>query len=397
MATKRTKNKSTVKRAAKKKKGVRVKVVGVGGAGCAVINRLAQNKIGQIEFIAINTDRQSLANTTACKKIRIGRKTTKGLGTGMNPVLGQQAAQESQKEIKQALQGADIIFFVAGLGGGTASGALPIILDTIKDLDILTIAVVTKPFTFEGSRKSMIADQSLNILNNKADTLIALSNENILYLIDRKTSLLDAFKSVDDILEHTISNITDIVNFSGLINLDLADLKTVLADAGRALLGIGEAEGEGRSVRAVRSAIDSPFFSLSFKGSKGIVFIMAGGDNLSIHEVNEAAKHVIGAVDSDCRVVFGVATNPAMGNKVRVTVIATGFSQNPMPHLESVSNNIPINVRESNRLSQPEPGAINITPEPSVKAGETFKDGQKIPEPTDELEIPSFLRKKKII
>ncbi|MCX6740875.1 MAG: cell division protein FtsZ, partial [Candidatus Parcubacteria bacterium] len=192
MTAKTAKKKSVSKRATKKKKGVRVKVVGVGGAGCAVINRLAQNKIGQIEFIAINTDRQSLANTMAGKKIRIGKKTTKGLGTGMNPVLGQQAAQESQKEIKQALQGADIIFFVAGLGGGTASGALPIILDAIKDLDILTIAVVTRPFTFEGSRKSMIADQSLNILNNKADTLIVLSNENILYLIDRKTSLLDA-------------------------------------------------------------------------------------------------------------------------------------------------------------------------------------------------------------
>jgi cell division protein FtsZ len=242
----------------------------------------------------------------------------------------------------------------------------------------------------------MIADQSLNILNNKADTLIALSNENILYLIDRKTSLLDAFKSVDDILEHTISNITDIVNFSGLINLDLADLKTVLDDAGRALLGIGEAEGEGRSVRAVRAAIDSPFFSLSFKGSKGIVFIMAGGDNLSIHEVNEAAKQVIGAVDSDCRVVFGVATNPAMGNKVRITVIATGFSQNPTPHLESVSNVVPITVRDFNRPVNAEIEENNIRAVP-IKTGETFKDGDKIPEPADELEIPSFLRKKKII
>ena len=397
MAIKTAKKKPASKHTANKKKGVRVKVVGVGGAGCAVINRLAQNKIGNIEFIAINTDRQSLANTTVCKKIRIGKKTTKGLGTGMNPVLGQQAAQESQKEIKQTLQGADIIFFVAGLGGGTASGALPIILDIIKDLDILTIAVVTKPFIFEGSRKSMIADQSLNILNNKADTIIVLSNENILSLIDRKTSLLDAFKSVDDILEHTISNITDIVNFSGLINLDLADLKAVLTDAGRALLGIGEAEGEGRSVRAVRAAIDSPFFSLSFKGSKGIVFIMAGGDSLSIHEVNEAAKQVIGAVDSDCRVVFGVATNPKMGDKVRVTVIATGFSQNPASHPETVSNVIPINIRESGRPADTEAGAIGITRELPIKTGETFKDGQKIPEPADELEIPSFLRKKKII
>jgi len=396
MSKKRLKKSKSKKSSSAKKARARIKIVGVGGAGCAVIDRLVKTRIPKLEFIAVNTDAKSLAATSAHRKVRLGRKATKGLGTGMDPFLGQRAAQESQKIIRESLKDADIIFFVAGLGGGTASGALPVILDLIKDLKILTIVLVTKPFTFEGSRRTAIAEQSFNLLANKADTLISLANENILQMIDRKTSLLDAFKSVDAILEQTIGNITEIVNFSGLINLDLADLKAVLSGAGKSLLGIGEADGEGRAVRAVRAAIDSPFFNLSFKDAKGIVFIVSGGETLSIHEINEAAKYIIGAVGSDCRVVFGVTTKPAMGDKVKVIVIATGFSSGPAPKLDSRLSWRP----ESEQAGEEKGTAVTVKPamkKPEVLGGEKFKNGRAIPEPSDELEIPTFLRKKKII
>ncbi|MDD2647101.1 MAG: cell division protein FtsZ [Patescibacteria group bacterium] len=384
------------KKVSGKKSTTKIKIVGVGGAGCAVIDRLVKAKIPKIEFIAINTDSQSLAKSLAHKKIRIGRKITKGFGTGMDPRIGAQAIEESGKKIKETLKDAEIIFFIAGLGGGTGSGALPAIADLIKDLNILTIALVTKPFTFEGSRRINIAEQSYNSLAQRVDSLISLSNENILSLIDRKTSLTDAFRAVDAILEDTIRSITEIINFSGLINLDLADLKTILSKAGRTLLGIGEAEGEGRAIRAVRSAIESPFFSLSFKAAKGIIFIVSGAENVSIYEINEAAKYIIGSVDSDCRVVFGVSANKAMGNKLKIIVIATGFNSGSIPKLEtraSIRPQLEIE-RDETSISVNQP---TTKKEIEFESKETFKDGHLIPEPADELEIPAFLRKKKII
>lgn len=389
---KNIKKKSRILSSVKSKgRGLKIKVVGVGGAGCSIISRLMKLRIPNVEFIAINTDVQSLAHTSAHKKVRIGRSITKGLGTGMDPVLGQQAAENSRKEILEVLQGADLIFLTAGLGGGVGSGALPVIADLTRELGILTIALVTKPFIFEGLKRMEIAEQALKILETKVDTLIPIANEQILQVIDRSTPLLEAFGVVDNVLKQAICGITDIVNLNGLVNVDLADLKAVLKGAGPALLGIGEAEGETRATQAVKAATESPLFNLSIKGAKGIVFIVTGGSDLTLYEVNEAAKYISESVDQNCRIIFGAIIDESMEGKIRITIIATGFP----------GGEIAIEKSQGTVLIKPEPvleekaeiSDLIKKKEPVVKIKKISRTEKIFSE--DELEVPAFLRKNK--
>lgn len=383
-------------------RGLKIKVIGVGGAGCSTVSRLIKLRIPNLEFIAINTDAQSLIHTSAHKKIRIGKTITKGLGTGMEPSLGQQAAENSRKEILEALRGADLIFLTAGLGGGTGSGALPVITDLARELGILTIALVTKPFIFEGLKRMEIAEQSLKILETKVDTLIPVSNEQILKMVDRNTPLLEAFAVVDNVLKQAICGITDIVNLNGVVNVDLADLKTVLKTAGPALLGIGEAEGEARAVQAVKVATESPLFDLSIKGAKGIVFIVTGGPDLTMHEVNEAAKYIAELANPNCRIIFGAIIDEAKEGKIKVTIIATGFTPSSEDEIS------PIEKSKGTVLIKPEPIFEEKIEIPALiakndKQPQKKETGIKIKKVNksekffseDELEVPAFLRKKK--
>lgn len=373
-----------------KGRGLKIKVVGVGGAGCSAIGRMIKFRIPNIEFIAINTDSQSLAHASAHKKIRIGRSLTKGLGTGMDPVIGQQAAEDGRKEIVESLRGADLIFLIAGLGGGTGSGALPVIADLIHDIGTLSIALVTKPFVFEGPRRMSIAEQGLKMLAPKVDTLISIANERILQVIDRKTPLLEAFGVVDNVLKQAIQGITEIVNFSGVVNVDLADLKTVLRGAGPALLGFGQAEGDNRATQAVRAALDNSLLDLSIKGAKGVVFIVTGGADLTMYEINEAAQFIADLADPDCQLIFGVVVDPTMNGKIKITIIATGLSQEVV---ETVTGVISIKPQpmfekmvEVEKINQPQKMGSEI------KIKKINKSEKIVTE--DELEIPAFLRKK---
>lgn len=384
-------NKINKKRQPKGKKN-KIKVVGVGGSGCAVIDRIMKFKIPNIELIAINTDAQSLSHTSAHRKIRIGRSITKGFGTGMDPSQGQQAAENARKKIIEALRGADIIFLVSGLGGGAGSGALPVLANLSRELDILTIALVTKPFIFEGPQRMAIAEQSIKFLESKVDALITIANERILQVIDRKTPLLEAFGVVDNVLKQTIISIVDIINSPGLVNVDLADLRAILRDAGPTLLGIGQAEGDGRAIQAVKAAIESPLLDLSIKGARGILFIITGGPGLTMYEVNEAAKYITELSDSNCRIIFGAVINPEMTEKIKIVVMATGFTPD-------VSKKVEMDVSAHHLQSffekKPEIASTIQAKKigPAVKLKRIIKPEKNISE--DELEIPAFLRKKK--
>lgn len=303
----------------------RIKVVGVGGAGGAAVNRMIEAGVEGVEFIVVNTDAQALHHSKAKTKIHIGRDETRGLGAGADPAVGQKAAEESIEDIKKALEGADMVFVTIGAGGGTGSGAGPIVARAAKDMDILVVGFATKPFAFEGEKRRRNAEVAIENLRKAVDTLIIIPNDRLLQTIDRQTPLLEAFKVADDVLRQGVQGISDLITVHGLINLDFADVKTVMSDAGSALMGIGRASGENRAIQAAQQAIESPLLEVSIDGARGILFNVIGGNDLSMHEINTAAETITSAADPDANIIFGATINPELDGEIIITVVATGF------------------------------------------------------------------------
>ena len=303
----------------------RIKVVGVGGAGGAAINRMIESGVENVEFIAINTDAQALHYSHAQQKIHIGKDTTRGLGAGADPSVGQQAAEESADDIKKALEGADMVFVTIGAGGGTGSGAGHVVARLAKEAGALVVGFATKPFAFEGERRRQNAEAAIDKLRKAVDTLIVIPNDRLLQTIDRQTPLMEAFKVADDVLRQGVQGISDLITVHGLINLDFADVKAVMSNAGSALMGIGRASGENRAILAAQQAIESPLLEVSIDGARGILFNVIGGDDLSMHEINSAAETITNAADSEANIIFGATINPELEGEVIITVVATGF------------------------------------------------------------------------
>ncbi len=304
----------------------KIKVIGLGGGGCNAITRMVQEEIRGVEFIAMNTDAQALAITEAPTRIQLGEKLTKGLGVGGDYVLGQKSAEENRDEIKEIVTGSDMVFITCGMGGGTGTGAAPTVAEVAKHSGALTIAVVTKPFAFEGSRRCQVADEGIKNLLSKVDTLIIIPNDRLLSLCDEKTGVDNAFKLADDVLRHGVQAISEVITVPGLINLDFADVKAIMKDAGPAWMSIGVASGKNRAVEAAKEALSSPLLDVSVGGSKGVLFNVVGGSSLTLFEVNEAAAVIKEAVDPEANIIFGVAHDPNMDNEVQITLIATGFA-----------------------------------------------------------------------
>ncbi len=303
----------------------KIKVVGVGGAGGAAVNRMAEAGIEGVEYIAINTDSQALQNSKADVKLHIGKDATRGLGAGADPSVGQRAAEESREDIKKALTGADMVFVTLGAGGGTGSGAGSIVAQVAKDEGALVVGFATKPFAFEGEKRRRNAETAIENLRKAVDTLIIIPNDRLLQTIDRQTPLLEAFKVADDVLRQGIQGISDLITVHGLINLDFADVKAVMANAGTALMGIGRASGENRAITAAQQAIESPLLEVSIDGARGILFNVIGGNDLTMHEINTAAETITNAADPDANIIFGATINPDIEGEMIVTVVATGF------------------------------------------------------------------------
>ena len=304
----------------------KIKVIGLGGGGCNAITRMVREEIQGVEFIAMNTDAQALAITEAPTRIQLGEKLTKGLGVGGDHAQGQKAAEESSDELRELVSGADMVFITCGMGGGTGTGAAPIIAEIAKQGGALTIAVVTKPFNFEGVHRCQVADEGITRLLGKVDTLIIIPNDRLLNLCDQKTGVDNAFQLADDVLRHGVQAISEVITVPGLINLDFADVKAVMKDAGPAWMSIGTGSGKNRAVEAAKDALASPLLDVSIDGSKGVLFNIVGGSSLTLFEVNEAAEVIKQAVDIDANIIFGVARDPTMDNEVKITLIATGFT-----------------------------------------------------------------------
>lgn len=302
-----------------------IKVLGVGGAGGSAVNRMVDSGLKGVQFIAVNTDAQALYHSRASLKIHIGKETTRGLGAGADPSVGQKAAEESSNEIKEALTGADMVFITLGAGGGTGSGAAHVVAKLAQELEILTVGVATRPFAFEGEKRRKNAEFAIENLSKYVDTLITIPNDRLLQTIDRNTPLLEAFTVADDVLRQGVQGISDLITEHGLINLDFADVKSVMSQAGSALMGIGHGSGENRAVIAAQQAIESPLLEVSIDGARGVVFNVTGGNDLSMHEVNEAAEVITAAVSPDANIIFGATIKPEMQDKIEITVIATGF------------------------------------------------------------------------
>jgi cell division protein FtsZ len=302
-----------------------IKVIGVGGAGGAAINRMVEAGVEGVEFIAINTDAQALHHSKAKIKLHIGKETTKGLGAGADPALGQKAAEESLDEIRKAIEGADMVFVTLGAGGGTGSGAGHIVAKIAKEMNILVVGFATKPFAFEGERRRKNAEIAIDRLRDSVDTLIIIPNDRLLQTIDRQTPLLEAFKVADDVLRQGVQGISDLITVHGLINLDFADVKAVMANAGTALMGIGRASGEDRAVAAAQQAIESPLLEVSIDGARGILFNVIGGNDLAMHEINTAAETITSASDPEANIIFGATINDDLEGEIIITVVATGF------------------------------------------------------------------------
>ena len=306
-----------------------IKVVGVGGGGTNAVNRMVESGLSGVEFIAVNTDAQALLMTDADVKIHIGSKATRGLGAGADPTVGLAAAQETRDELKEALKGADMIFVTAGEGGGTGTGAAPVVAELGRELEALTVGVVTRPFGFEGRRRAEQAEVGIQSLRDRVDTLIVIENDRLLQVVDKKTPVTQAFGIADDILRQGVQGITDLITVPGLVNLDFADVRTIMRDAGSALMGIGHASGDTRAADAANAAVSSPLLETTLDGATGVLLNITGGSNLGLFEVNEAAEVVTGHADPNANVIFGAVIDESMGDEVRVTVIATGFGGRP--------------------------------------------------------------------
>ncbi len=349
-----------------------IKVIGVGGAGNNAVNRMIDAGIRGVEFIAVNTDSQILKVSKAATKIQIGEKITRGLGAGANPDIGAQAAEETKGEISEALRGADMVFVTAGMGGGTGTGAAPVVAAAAKEMGILTIGVVTKPFTFEGKKRLSQAERGIESLKGKVDTLVVIPNDKLLQIIDRKTSILEAFKMADDVLRQGVQGISDLIAVPGLINLDFADVKTIMLNTGMAHMGIGRASGENRAEDAAKQAIESPLLETSIEGARGVIINITGSSNLGLHEVNTAAELIQRSVDSEANIIFGSVVNEEMGDDISITVIATGFEQEDANNGSNVSNLV-------NRAWDKKISSIPVQAEQNANS--------------NDLDIPAFLRK----
>jgi len=315
----------------------RIKVIGVGGAGGAAINRMIESGVDGVEFIVVNTDAQALHHSKASAKIHIGKDATRGLGAGADPMVGQRAAEESIDEIKKAVEGADMVFVTLGAGGGTGSGAGHVVARAAKEMGILVVGFATKPFAFEGEKRRRNAELAIENLRSSVDTLIIIPNDRLLQTIDRQTPLMEAFKVADDVLRQGVQGISDLITVHGLINLDFADVKAVMSNAGSALMGIGRSSGENRAVQAAQQAIDSPLLEVSIDGARGVLFNVIGGNDLSMHEINTAAETITSAADSDANIIFGATINPELEGEVIITVVATGFDAAYFTRAQSAS------------------------------------------------------------
>ncbi|QIB26685.1 cell division protein FtsZ [Caloranaerobacter azorensis] len=347
-----------------------IKVIGVGGGGNNAVNRMIESQVKGVEFIAINTDRQALHTSRAETKIQIGEKLTKGLGAGANPEIGKKAAEESRNEILEAIKGADMVFITAGMGGGTGTGAAPIVAEIAKELGILTVGVVTKPFMFEGRRRMLHAEKGVEELKSRVDTLVTIPNDRLLQVVEKKTSIMDAFKIADDVLRQGIQGISDLIAVPGLVNLDFADVKTIMLEQGLAHMGIGRASGENRAVEAAKQAIHSPLLETSIQGAKGVLLNITGGSNLGLFEVNEAADLIKQAVDPDANIIFGAVVDESLKDDIKITVIATGFDYTKKESGVKTTNK---KVEEKN----------------NVKLNSEVKQFD-----ADDLDIPTFLRRR---
>lgn len=322
-----------------------IKVVGVGGAGGAAINRMIEAGVENVEFVAINTDAQALHHSNASHKIHIGKDTTRGLGAGADPSIGQIAAEESSDDIRKALEGSDMVFVTIGAGGGTGSGAGHVVAKIAKDMGILVVGFATKPFAFEGDKRRRNAEEAIEKLRRSVDTLIIIPNDRLLQTIDRQTPLMEAFKVADDVLRQGVQGISDLITVHGLINLDFADVKAVMSNAGTALMGIGRSSGEDRAIKAAQQAIESPLLEVSIDGARGILFNVIGGDDLAMHEINAAAEAITTAADPEANIIFGATINPDLNGELIITVVATGFdasyyAQRPKEEIIESKDNI---------------------------------------------------------
>ncbi|MEK7515211.1 MAG: cell division protein FtsZ [Patescibacteria group bacterium] len=375
----------------------RIKVCGVGGSGGNALARMIEARIHGVEFIAINTDAQALHNSNAPVKIHIGKSLTKGLGAGMNPNVGREAAEQTREDILTALKGADMVFIACGLGGGTGSGASPVIADMAREVGALTVGVVTKPFSFEGAQRMRIAEEALQTLRERVDAIIVIPNDRLLSIIDRKTPLLESFAIVDDVLRQGVQGISDLITIPGLINVDFADVKAVMSSSGSALMGIGRASGEERALEAARQAINSPLLELSIDGARGVLFNVTGGDDMTMAEISEAARVITEHIDTDAKVIFGaVVSDNLKKGEMKITVVATGFVNGgigPMPQRPMTGDGL------FDILKKPEPMSTQSQTTLNGSQPTTAKDPVKefidsSVEDDSQFDIPAFIRRK---
>ncbi|QHT60354.1 cell division protein FtsZ [Paenibacillus lycopersici] len=360
-----------------------IKVIGVGGGGSNAVNRMIENGVRGVEFITVNTDAQALHMAKSEQKLQIGDKLTRGLGAGANPEVGKKAAEESRESVMNTLKGADMVFVTAGMGGGTGTGAAPVIAEIARECGALTVGVVTRPFTFEGRKRSGQAELGIEALKEKVDTLIVIPNDRLLEIVDKKTPMLEAFREADNVLKQAVQGISELISVPGLINLDFADVKTIMTERGSALMGIGIASGENRAAEAARKAIQSPLLETSIDGARGIIMCITGGSNLSLYEVNEAAEIVISASDPDVNMIFGANFDENLKDEIKVTVIATGFEH-----------------RDSAQVRRPVPGQQHHEAPPAnePQRQQPASSGPKpfgTPVSSDQLDIPAFLRNRR--
>lgn len=372
--------------------GATIRVLGIGGGGSNAVLRMVQGKLHGVEFIAVNTDAQALYHNPAPRKITIGRGTTRGLGAGSNPDMGKRAAEESLEEIKKELEGTDMLFVTAGLGGGTGTGGIIPIADAARSMGILTIAIVTRPFSFEGFKRKKQADEALEELKGKVDTLITIPNDKILSLIDKTTPLTEAFQVVDEVLKHAIEGISSLITVHGLVNVDFADVKTIMQDAGTALMGIGYGTGDSRASEAARAAVDSPLLEASIHGAQGILFNITGGNDLSMFEVDEAARIITEAAAPEANIIFGAVIDEAFTGQVKVTVVATGFEDSTTSPAQMTSPAQRILRSNFGRTILPSAAAEKSESRREQTVDATAKS-TALDLNMEELEVPAFMRK----
>jgi cell division protein FtsZ len=363
----------------------KIKVIGIGGGGSNAVNSMiASSTVQGVDFISVNTDAQALLTSSAAVKIQIGEQVTRGLGAGGNPEIGKSSAEESREKIKEVLTGADMVFLTCGEGGGTGTGATPIIAEVAKELGALTVAVVTRPFAFEGNRRMLAADEGILNLKEKVDTLIVIPNQRILDVVDKKMTLIEAFRMVDSVLGQGVTGISDLITLPGLINVDFADVRTIMSNAGSALMGIGTGVGENRASAAARMAISSPLLEVSVEGAKGVLFNITGGNDLTMNEVDEAAKMIAAAVDPEANIIFGATIDEQMVDQIKITVIATGFDE-AKRRIKELTSNVQTMNRQVETISQG--NRMPVSAHASSQSQAQSKD-----EEMDKWDIPTFLR-----